>query len=71
MEMLIKLPDRDSSFNGGWLFDYETDEDFKDDFVVSNGWRFYSAYKIDEQISSEEKRRGIKLKLMGEGVFES
>jgi hypothetical protein len=58
--MLVKLPDKDGKFKGGWLFDYELDEMSKDDLVVSNRWKFRSAHCIENPVSAETKRGVLK-----------
>ena len=63
MEMLIALPDANSSFNGGWLFDYEFEEALKDSFIVSQRWRFRTAHKIDAPLTVEGKREHLELML--------
>ena len=68
MEMLIALPDANSSFNGGWLFDYEFEEALKDSFVVSQRWRFRSAHKIDAPCTVERKRKRLELMLRPENI---
>lgn len=60
MEILVKLPEKDGRFKGGWLFDYEFDEMSKNDPVVSNRWKFRSAHCIEKPVSAEEKRRVLK-----------
>jgi hypothetical protein len=47
--MLVKLPDKDGKFKGGWLFDYEFDGMSKDDLVVSNRWKFRSGIVLKTQ----------------------
>jgi len=68
MEMLIALPDANSSFNGGLLFDYEFEEALKDSLVVSRRWRFRSAHKIDAPVTVEGKRKRLELMLRPENV---
>jgi hypothetical protein len=60
LEILVKLPEKDGRFKGGWLFDYEFDEMLKNDLVVSNRWKFRSAHCIEKPGSAEEKRRTLK-----------
>ena len=68
MEMLINLPDMNSSPNG-WLLDYEFEEAFKNEPILSKRWRFRSAHKIDAPVTAEGKRRRLELMLRPE-VFQ-
>lgn len=60
MEILVKLPEKNGRFKGGWLFDYEFDEMSKNDLVVSNRWKFRSAHCIKNPASAEKKRGVLK-----------
>jgi hypothetical protein len=68
MEMLIALPDMNSSFSGGWMFDYQFEEALKSEPVISKRWRFRSAHKIDKPCSVEAKRARVELLLRPENV---
>jgi hypothetical protein len=68
MEMLITLPDMNSSFKGGWLFDYQFEDALKDNLAVSKRWRFRSAHKIDALATIEAKRYRLELMLRPENV---
>jgi len=59
MEMLIRLPGMDSTFSGGWLFDYEFEELLQFESIVSKRWRFRSAYSIDSPVSEQDKKNGL------------
>jgi len=59
MEMLIRLPGMDSTFNGGWLFDYEYESLLKSESIVSKRWRFRSAHNIDFPVSEQDKKNGL------------
>ena len=61
LDILVKLPEKDGGFKGGWLFNYEFDELSKDDPVVSNRWKFRSAHRIDKPMSDEDKRGALKI----------
>jgi hypothetical protein len=56
MEMLLRLPDRDASFQG-WLFEYKFEPLLENEPVVSRRWVFSQAHFIDNPVSLEEKRR--------------
>ncbi len=60
LEILVRLPGKNSRFKGGWLFDYEFDELAKNDPVESNRWKFRSAHCIDKPISIKAKRPLLK-----------
>lgn len=57
--MLCSLPDMNSSFSGGWLFDYRIEEHLKDLPVISKRWVFRSARKINSSTAVEEKRKKL------------
>ncbi|CZR51001.1 uncharacterized protein PAC_00876 [Phialocephala subalpina] len=62
LQMLVALPDKDSSFRGGWLFDYRFEPALKHHPILSKRWRFRGSYKIDKPVSAQEKR--VKLEPM-------
>jgi hypothetical protein len=53
--MFIKLPNMDSSCNGGWLLDYKSEPALRHHPVLSRRWRFRSAYCIDHPETKDEK----------------
>jgi hypothetical protein len=69
MEMLIALPDMNSTFSGGWMLDYQFEEALKYEPVINKRWRFRSAHKIDMPCTVEEKRRRLELQLRPENVI--
>lgn len=68
MDMLVCLPDMNSTFNSGWLFDYVFEPTLKDSPIVGKRWRFRSAHKIDQPCTVEEKRQRLELALRPENV---
>jgi len=68
MEMLIALPDMNSSFAGGWLLDYKYEDALQNEPVVAKRWRFRSAHKIDAPVDNEGKKRRLELMLRPENV---
>ncbi|KAF4625373.1 hypothetical protein G7Y89_g12795 [Cudoniella acicularis] len=61
MELLISLPDMNSSFTGGWLFDYQNEPTLAHELVKSKRWRYRSAHKIDAPVTTEAKRNRVEL----------
>lgn len=59
LDMLVALPDMDSSFQGAWLFDYEFEESLKGHPVIGKRWRFRASYDINNPISVDEKREKL------------
>jgi hypothetical protein len=68
MEMLIALPDMNSTFNGGWLFEYQFEDKLENELVEAKRWRFRSAHKIDSPVDDEGKRKRVELLLRPENV---
>lgn len=68
MDMLVCLPDMNSTFNGGWLFDYVFEPALEDSPIKAKRWRFRSAHKIDQPCTVEEKRQRLELALRPENV---
>ncbi|KAE8448376.1 hypothetical protein EG329_009620 [Mollisiaceae sp. DMI_Dod_QoI] len=60
LDMLVALPDKDSSSQGGWLFDYEFEPTLKNHSFIAKRWRFRGSYNINKPISADEKRRSFK-----------
>ncbi|KAF4626564.1 hypothetical protein G7Y89_g11599 [Cudoniella acicularis] len=55
--MLASLPDKSSSFKGGWFFNYKYEPELSNEEVISQHWRFRSAHKIDEPTPTALKRK--------------
>jgi hypothetical protein len=64
MEMLLRLPDMDSSMEG-WMFEYIFKESLKYEPVVSKRWVFHEARKIDNPVSREDKLASLRALIAG------
>ncbi|TVY81086.1 hypothetical protein LSUE1_G003165 [Lachnellula suecica] len=61
MQMLTNLPDMKSSFEGGWLFDYQFEEALRTERILSRRWTFRSAHRINLPVTEKEKRQRVGL----------
>jgi len=68
MEMLTRIPDMNSTSDGGWLFEYQEEPLLKDEPVVSHRWRLRSSHKINAPVTVEGKRHRLELMLRPENI---
>ncbi|KUJ22701.1 uncharacterized protein LY89DRAFT_763175 [Mollisia scopiformis] len=57
LDMLVAIPDKDSSCKGGWLFEYEFDSTLKNHAIVSKRWRFRGSYLVEKPVAADERKK--------------
>lgn len=62
--MLVTLPDRNASCEGGWMFEYVFEQALSKQPVLGKIWRFKSAHNVEQPCAADEKKMRVKQEIM-------